>query len=450
MSQRDFWLQNATLVTMNADRQIIEDGDILIRDGMLEAVGTVDERDAEGAEVVDLGGAVAMPGFVQCHIHLCQTLLRNYADDMVLIDWLRRRVWPYEAALTPETLHVSAQIGLAELILGGTTSLLDMGTVAHTDAIGEAVRDAGIRAHIGKCMMDSGDQVPGPLREETKQSFRESLRLHETWDGAENGRIRYAFAPRFAVSCTERLLREVGEAAQDLGCAIHTHSSETEFENEFTREKYGVSNVEFLDDVGMTGEQSVFAHGVHVDDSDCQILADSHTAICHCPSSNLKLASGIANIPRYDEYGVDVALGADGAPCNNNLDAFIEMRMAALLHKPAHGPQAMPARRVLELATIDGARALGIDDEVGSLEVGKAADIAVLNLDDDPGCGPGGDVESRIVYTAQKHNVRHVFASGQHLVDDGELVGVDVPRLMATGRDAYDDVAEAMTQYVPD
>lgn len=445
----DLWLRNATLVTMDPDRGVVDRGDLLVRDGRLAAVGQVDERDTDGARVLDLEGDVVMPGFVQCHVHLCQTLLRNEADDMALIDWLQHKVWPYEAALTAETLETSARIGLAELVRGGTTALLDMGTVAHTDAVGRAVQDFGIRAHIGKCMMDYGDQVPRPLREETEESFRESLRLHDTWDGAADGRIRYAFAPRFAVSCTEQLLRKVGEAAEDLGVPVHTHSSETSYENEFTREHYDATNVEFLRRVGITGERSVFAHGVHVDDRDRRILADTHTAVCHCPSSNLKLASGIANIPRHDDHGIQLALGADGAPCNNNLDAFVEMRLAALIHKPTHGPEAMPARRVLRLATIDGARALGIDDEVGSLQEGKSADLVVLSLDDDPGCGPAGDVESRIVYTAQKHNVRHVFASGRQLVDEGRLVDVDVSRLMEQGRNAWDRVAERMNKFTP-
>ena len=448
MRQSKVWLQNATLVTMDSDHQIFETGDILIEDGCIEAIGAVDAEAAEGARCLDLRGHVIMPGFVQCHIHLCQTLLRNHADDMVLIDWLRGRIWPYEAALTPETLMTSAEVGLAELIRGGTTAILDMGTVAHTDAIGEAVKASGIRAHIGKCMMDLGDEVPGPLLEKTDESMRESLRLYDTWQGAADGRIQYAFAPRFAISCTEELLRRVGEAAADLDCPIHTHSSETEFENEFTQEHYGLSNIEFLKEVGIASDRSVFAHGVHVDDDDCRILAGTNTAVCHCPSSNLKLASGIANMPRYDKFGVPVALGADGAPCNNNLDAFVEMRLAALLQKPMHGPKSMPARRVLELATIDGARALGIDDEVGSLEVGKCADLVVLNLDDDPGCGPAGDVEARIVYSAQKHNVRHVFASGRQLVDDGELVDIDAGRLMARARTDHQAVVEKMQQFI--
>ncbi len=438
-----FWLCDATIVTMNDQYEVVR-GDVLVRDGKIEAVGEVDEKQADGLRRIDASGQVVIPGFVQTHIHLCQTLMRNMADDMVLIDWLRKRIWPYEAALEPAELAASAMLGLSELILGGTTTILDMGTVRHTDAIGQAVSESGIRAFIGKCMMDFGEQVPEPLLEETDASLRESLALAERWDGAADGRIRYAFAPRFAVSCTRELLESVVEAANDLDLFIHTHSSETEFENEFTREHYGVSNIEFLEQIGMTRPKSVFAHGVHVSDHECGVLAKTGTAISHCPSSNMKLASGFANMPRYDEYGVQVSLGADGAPCNNNLDAFMEMRLAALIHKPSHGPQSMPARRVLELATIDGARALDIDDEVGSIEAGKYADMVVVDMSRDPGCAPDGDIYSRLVYSAHRANVRHVFASGRQLVEDGELVNIDLERTLANAKKAQKAVVGRM------
>jgi 5-methylthioadenosine/S-adenosylhomocysteine deaminase len=293
-------------------------------------------------------------------------------------------------------------------------------------------------------MMDYGDDVPAGLMEVTAESLAESLVLQKRWQGAAGGRIHYAFAPRFAVSCTEAMLRGVVEAANELGSIIHTHAAETAFENEFCAEHYDCTNMEFLERIGMLRDRSVLAHGVHVTDDECGTLARTKTAIAHCPSSNLKLASGIANIPRYDEYGVRVSLGADGPPCNNNLDAFIEMRLAALLQKPIHGPTAMPARRVVQLATIDGARALGIGDETGSLEVGKSADLVVLDMRDDPGAGPGGDVYSRIVYSARRSNVRHVFSCGRHVVQNRELVGVDLGALMARGRHALHQVQQRM------
>lgn len=439
----DVWIRGATVLTMNGDFEVVE-GDVLVRGGRIAAIGHVDPATAEGARVVHAHGQLLIPGFVQTHIHLCQTLMRNGADDLVLIDWLRQRIWPYEAALTFDEVRTSADVALAELILGGTTTILDMGTVRHTDALGEAVTAAGIRAFIGKCMMDYGDGVPAGLMEVTADSLAESIALHQRWHGAADGRIRYAFAPRFAVSCTQGLLRSVVEAANDLGCLIHTHSAETSFENEFCHEHYGCSNMEFLERIGMLRDGSVLAHGVHVTDDECATLARTQTVIAHCPSSNLKLGSGVANIPRYDRHGVRVSLGADGAPCNNNLDAFVEMRLAALIQKPIHGPTAMPARRVLQLATIDGARALGIADEVGSIEVGKSADLVVIDLQDDPGAGPGGDLYSRVVYSAHRANVRHVFASGRQVVENGEVVGVDRAALMARAREALGAVVERM------
>lgn len=439
----EVWLQKATIVTMNDAFDVIE-GDVLIRDSKIVAIGAIPPESAANATIVDAEGQLVVPGFVQTHIHLCQTLMRNCADDLVLIDWLKRRIWPYEAALGFDELRTSAEIGLAELLLGGTTTILDMGTVNHTDAIGEAVRDSGIRAFIGKCMMDYGDDVPAGLMEVTASSIAESLALQQRWHGAADGRIQYAFAPRFAVSCTEALLRGVVEAANDLGCLIHTHAAETSYENEFCDALYGCTNMEFLERIGMLRDGSVLAHGVHVTDGECETLARTRTAVSHCPSSNLKLASGIADIPRYDRHGVRVSLGADGAPCNNNLDAFVEMRLAALIQKPIHGPTAMPARRVLQLATIDGARALGIGEETGSIEVGKSADLVVIDLRDDPGAGPGGDPYSRIVYAAHRANVRHVFASGRQVVADGQLVGVDLRALMQRGRAALTSVQARM------
>lgn len=445
-------LRNAVVFTLDNSSSIVE-GDLLVEDGTIEAIGDVstalnalDETDREHVRELDLEGSVVMPGFVQPHIHLCQTLLRNSADDMALIEWLSTRVWPYEAALDADTLSVSARLGLAELVSSGTTTLLDMGTVHHTDAIGEAVADSGIRAFIGKCMMDRDEEnVPEALHEETEASLRESRRLCERWDGTADGRIRYAFAPRFALSCTDELLSRTAEAADELDALIHTHCSETEYENEYTREHYGVSNVQHLDELGLCDDHSVFAHGIHVSDDDRRLLADTGTAICHCPSSNLKLASGIADMPRYDRFDVQTALGADGAPCNNNLDPFIEMRLAALIHKPAHGPEAMPAERVLRLATIEGARALGIEDETGSLEVGKSADMVVLDLDDSPSTAPAGsDLASRIVYSAQSSAVEHVFCEGRQLVEGGELVGVDLPELLEEAERARDVVFERM------
>ena len=304
----------ATILTMDADSTALERADVLIEGKQITAVGPDAAQSWRGAgvdfEEIDAEGMVLLPGFVQTHLHLCQVLFRNLADDLALIDWLQQRIWPMEAAHTPESLRASADLGIAELLRSGTTCILDMGTVHHTDAIGEAVRDSGIRAFIGKAMMDLGEEVPDGLMERTEDSLREAEALCDRWHGAENGRIGYAYCPRFALSCTTEMLEAISKLCEKSGALLHTHSSETEFEVETTERLYGSRNVHYLHSCGLTGARSVFAHGVWLDDSERVVLRDTGTAIAHCPSSNLKLGSGIANIPLLLEMGIKVGMTA--------------------------------------------------------------------------------------------------------------------------------------------
>lgn len=450
----DRWLiEGALIVTVNAQLDVFE-GDILIEGGRIAALTRASERDAAPpVEVaperrVDARGLTCIPGFVQTHIHLCQSLFRNLADDLVLKDWLEQRIWPFEGALSERSMAASVDYGLAELALGGTTTILDMGTVHHGDVIAERALASGLRVFTGKAMMDEGDTIPASLRETASQSIKASLALAERWHGAGDGRLQYAFCPRFAMSCSERLMREVGEIVADGGYIMHTHANETTWEVEESRRRWNTTNIGHLHDVGLTGPRAVLAHGVHFVDDERRILADTDTCVTHCPSSNLKLASGIADIPALQAAGIRVGLGADGAPCNNNLSAFVEMRLAALLQKPIYGPTAMPAWKVLKLATIDGARVLGIDDRVGSIEQGKDADLVLMDLNaPHHGVGGpeaealGGQIYGRIVYAAQASDVRHVFAGGQRLVEDGRSARHDLDQLRAHGREALAEVA---------
>ena len=269
-------------------------------------------------------------------------------------------VWPYEGAMSEEDVSASARLACLELISGGTTCILDMGTVHHTDALFAAARDSGLRASIGKAMMDAPDDaIPAGLRESTSASLDESDRLCREWHGRVGGRLRYAFAPRFVLSCTEDLLRGVADRARAVGARIHTHSSESQGELQEVKRRTGVANVRYLDSVGLTGNDVCLAHCVWLSPEEKRILRDTGTHVLHCPSSNLKLGSGIAEVPELVDAGVSVSLGADGAPCNNNLDGFVEMRLASLIHKPRVGPRSMPASQVVRMATVDGARALG-------------------------------------------------------------------------------------------
>ncbi len=414
-------IKNGTLLTMNADGAIVSGG-LLIRGGRIAGVGV----DVGGADIViDAGGCAVLPGFVQTHVHLCQTLFRGAADDLSLIDWLKKRVWPMEAAHTAASARASARLAIAEMIKGGTTCALTMETVSHTDEAFRAVEETGWRATVGKCMMDKGDDVPAALHEETASSINESLALLENWHNSAGGRIRYCFAPRFAVSCTRGLLTEVARLARERGVMVHTHASENLTEIEMVERETGQRNVAYLDSLGLTGAHVALAHCVHLDDAELNILAATGTHVAHCPSSNLKLGSGVAPVKEMLERGISVSLGADGAPCNNRLDMFTEMRSAALLQKVAHGPDALPAWRALRMATIDGARALGLDREVGSLETGKRADVIVVRLDRLHSTPRPADLTSAVVYSAQADDVHSVIIDGRLVMRERELLLMD-------------------------
>jgi len=413
-------IKNGTLVTMNPANRIIR-GDLLINHGRITEIGVFDQS---ADVVIDASECAVIPGFVQTHIHLCQTLFRGAADDLALIDWLKKRVWPMEAAHTAASIAASARLGIAELIKGGTTCALTMETVNHTSQVFEVVEQTGFRATVGKCMMDKGDEVPKPLQEETARSIEESLALLEKWHGQADGRIRYCFAPRFAISCTRELLEKVGELARERGVMIHTHASENRTECAMVEQETGLRNINYLDSVGVSGQHVALAHCVHLTNNEIQLLKRTGTNVVHCPSSNLKLGSGIAPVTKLLEEGISVSLGADGAACNNRLDMFTEMRTAALLQKALHGPEVLRAGRVLRMATIDGARALGLDAEIGSLEIGKRADVVVINLDR-LHTSPESDIVSSLVYAAEASDVQSVVIDGRVVMGDRELLTID-------------------------
>jgi 5-methylthioadenosine/S-adenosylhomocysteine deaminase len=431
-------IRGGTILTMN-DRLDVVEGDVSIRDGRIAAVGTVG-ADAHDA-TIEASGALVLPGFVQTHVHLCQTLFRGYADDLALIDWLRSRVWPMEAAHTPASLRASARLAACELLSSGTTTVLTMETVHDTDAIFEAVAEAGLRAIIGKCMMDADASVPARLLEPTQASIDESLALHRRWHGTAGGRIHAAFAPRFALSCSRELLEAVGSLSASHGTLVHTHASEQQAEIALVEGRTGRRNIEYFADIGLTSERLCVAHCIWVNEAEQDILATRRVKVLHCPSSNLKLGSGIAPIPELRARGVCVSLGADGAACNNRLDMFEEMRLAAVLQAVRREPGALPARDVVWMATREGARALSLESEIGSIEPGKRGDVIVVELDR-PHLVPGPDPYSTLVYAARGTDVRATVVDGHSLVLDFRPVNLDVAGIVAEARSAARSLAK--------
>ncbi|MGE0551618.1 MAG: 5'-deoxyadenosine deaminase [Kofleriaceae bacterium] len=420
--------RGGTILTIDSQHRVLA-GDLACRDGAIVHVGGAYTPQTSDYQIVDCAGCLVMPGLVQAHVHTCQTLARGRADDLELLDWLRTVIWPYEAALDETAAAASAELACAELLLGGTTSILDMATVHHTDAIFAAAERSGIRATIGKAMMDAPDpQIPAGLRETTSASLDESARLIRRWHDTADGRLRYAYAPRFVLSCTDELLREVGIKARELGVRVHTHASENAGEVALVRQRFGKPNIEVLDDLGLLGDHCCIAHCVHLSADERRLLAARGAHVCHCPSSNLKLGSGICAVPELIAAGVAVAIGADGAPCNNNLDGFLEMRLAALLHKPRTGPRTLPAPEVVRMATLGGAAALGLADRIGSLELGKRGDVIAVDLHTLHSL-PASNPWSVLAYAAKSCDVRHVAVDGNVVVRDRTLLTLDLAQV---------------------
>jgi 5-methylthioadenosine/S-adenosylhomocysteine deaminase len=421
-------IRGGTVLTLN-DAFDALDGDVWIQHGRISAVGAA-PPEAARAPSLDAGGALVLPGFVQTHIHLCQTLFRGLADDLPLLAWLRERVWPLEAAHDPGTLAAAARLAAAELQLGGTTAVLTMETVHDTDAVFEALAPTGLRAVVGKCLMNVGEGTPARLRQDARAALDESLALHRRWHGAAGGRLQAALAPRFAIACSRDLLEGAAAAADRHQLIVHTHASEQREEVEIVRAQTGLDNIAYLAAVGLASDRLCAAHCVWATEAEQALLAERRVKVLHCPGSNLKLGSGIAPVVEMRARGISVSLGADGAACNNALDMFQEMRLAATLQAGRRGPGALTARDAVWMATREGARALGLEADIGSIEVGKKADVIVVDM----GAlhqAPGGDPYSRLVYASRPSDVRATVIDGVVVARNGQVLWEDAARVRA-------------------
>ena len=431
-------LRGGTLLPMGDDARPIT-GDVLVSGARIAQIGTGLDVPS-GTEVVDCSGCYVMPGLVQTHVHLVQTIFRGLAEDLGLLDWLRRFIWPLEAAHDEASVRACVRLGLAELLTTGTTTILDMGTTRWGDVVAEELVRSGIRARFGQAMMDTGDRVPADLVENTRASLDASAGLVKRWSKAGAGRIGYAYAPRFALSCTRDLLEAVGMLAKMSEVLVHTHSNESAEERSAVQGATGMSPIGYLAQVGIATPRTVIAHGVHVDDAELQILRESGSAVAHCPSSNLKLGSGVADVVRLRGARITVGIGADGAACNNQLDGFEEVRLATLLARTLRGQGSLTAAAALVMATRDGARAMHLEEEVGTLAVGRRADIVVM--DSQRLAGPGGDPVARIVFGGGSRGVRDVLVDGTILVRGGAPLLFDPAEVRAKAAEALPALLE--------
>ncbi len=429
MDQVDCLIVNAMVLTMDEAGTCFEKGAVAVKDGRIAGVGRGDDfRSWRAKEIFDARGDLIMPGLVNTHTHLPMSLFRGLADDLPLEKWLQEHIFPAEAKyITPESVQTGARLSMAELLLNGTTTICDGYFLARR--IAESVQEAGLRAVLGQGVIDfPAPGVPDPERKiDVARSFVQQ------WQGRTD-LIQPSIFCHAPYTCSSETLVAAKQAANELGVLFQIHVAETRVEARQCRQSHGCSPVQYLHQLDLLDQKTLLVHAVWVDKTDIQLIARSKARVAHCPESNMKLASGVAPVPDMLMAGVTVGLGTDGCASNNDLDLWGEMDMAAKLHKVQNlDPTQMDAAAVLRMATIEGARALGLDREIGSLESGKQADLILIDLNQ-PHLTPLYHPRSHLVYAAHAADVRHVMIAGRWVVRDRFLQTMDMDGLLQEAR----------------
>lgn len=422
------WLiRNAAVVTVDEQNTVLPRADLVVDGTDIAGLwpSNATPRGLQADRVIEAEGMVAMPGLVNAHTHCAMTLLRGYADDMPLMPWLQERVWPFEMRLEPEDVYWGSLLGIAEMIRGGVTCFSDM--YHYFEQAAQAALDSGIRANVSGVLL--------AFLPDAEQRLERAIEFAQRWQGRGDGRLVTMLGPHAPYTCPDHLLARVIEAAREHGIGIHIHVSETRGEVEESLRDHGMTPVARLREIGLLAVRPVAAaHCVHVTDSDIATLGENRVGVVHNPGSNMKLASGVAPIPKLLAAGAVVGLGTDGPASNNNLDMLEEARLAALLHKVSAGdPTAVAAPEALAMATRGSAAALGIGDRVGQLKVGMKADLVLLDFRQ-AHLFPAYDLVSHLVYAARAADVRTVFVNGQPLLLDGALQTIDEREVFAQVR----------------
>ncbi|WP_338826291.1 5-methylthioadenosine/S-adenosylhomocysteine deaminase [Moorella thermoacetica] len=414
-------IKDCTIVPISGP--VIAKGVIAINDDRLHYVGRADGLPAgwQADTVIEAGDMVALPGLVNAHTHAAMTLLRSYADDLPLKQWLEEKIWPREDRLEREDIYWGSKLALLEMIRSGTTTFADM--YFHMDAVAEAVVEAGLRASLCQGLIG--------LQDTSNKRLEAGISMVKEWHGAGEGRITTMLGPHAPNTCTPEYLTRVAETAAGLGVGLHIHLAETRGEVEDVKARYGATPVALVNKLGLLDLPVLAAHCVHLTTEEIAILAEKKVGVAHCPESNLKLASGVAPVKEMLAAGVNVAIGTDGASSNNNLDMVAETRTAALLAKGITGdPTVVPAHQALVMATLNGARALGLEKEIGTLEAGKKADLILVDMRQ-PHLMPPNDVEANLVYAARGSDVDTVIVNGKILMARGEVKTLDAEEIYA-------------------
>ena len=445
-------IKNALRIALMDDaRTELRDADVLVRGRTIIAVGK--DLEEEGARVLDARGCVVVPGFINTHHHLVQTLTRNVpaVQDAKLFDWLvyLYTVWRY---LTPDAANAGAQVGLAELLLTGCTTAADhtylypKGQTGLVDAQIEAARTLGIRFHPTRGSMSVGVSKGGLPPDDCTQDEEEILRdgerlVKEYHDNGQYSMIRLGLAPCAPFSVSPELMKTVAQQAKTWGVRMHTHLCETVDEQDYCLERYKMRPIDFIDSCGWLNGNAWFAHMVHLNPEEIRRLAKTKTGVAHCPSSNLRLGSGIAPVRDFLDAGVPVGIGVDGSASNDSGDMLGEIRQAMLVHRVRSGVASMPARDALWMATRGGAAVLGRDD-IGQIAPGKAADLAIFRVDTVDFAGALSDPVAALLFCGTQHRAKWTIVNGHVIVEDGRLAHHDESRIAARANEIARDLLE--------
>ncbi|MGB7969505.1 MAG: amidohydrolase family protein [Methanobacterium sp.] len=426
MESKNILIKDATIISNEIKKSSL----LIQNDKIVEISDKLGLNDAD--EVINASGKILLPGLVNTHTHLSMTLMRGLADDMPLDTWLNNYIWPVEAELNPEYCYAGALVACAEMIRSGTTCFNDM--YFYMDHVAKAADESGLRGIISHGMIDFGDE------DKRKQEFKESIRIIKKCHNTGNGRIQVAFGPHSPYTCSQELLSQVKREAAKYGVRIHIHVSETQKEVSDILEVHGKRPFEYLDEIGFLGSEVTAAHAVWLSKNEIDIIKQSETKLSHNPSSNMKLSSGVSPVSELLNKDVCVSIGTDGPASNNNMDMLEEMKITALLQKvTTMDPTVLNAEEVFKMATINGAKSLGLEDQIGSIEVGKKADIILIDAKS-PQLTPFRNPISHIVYSANGGNVDTVICNGEILMQNRELLTLDENMILEAAQNASEEL----------
>ena len=412
-------IKNIDLVPMDGKEEVIKNTNIYIEEDQIVHIGELKE-DIKVDRTIDGKNKLAMPGLINAHTHIGMSLLRNFADDLPLHEWLTQKIWPTEANLTAEDVYWGSLLSMIEMIQSGTTTFCDM--YFFMDEVGKGLEETGMRGVLTRGLIEEEGKNLGKLLN-TKN-------LYKNWNGKGNGRIKVMVAPHAPYTCSPEFLGKIMDLAKELDTGVHIHLSETEKEIEDSLKQWGKSPIKHVYDLGLFNFPTVAAHCVHVDDDDINILKENNVSPVNNPSSNLKLASGFAPIDKMLKAGINVALGTDGSSSNNNLNMFEEIHLASIINKAVNKDAvSVPAIEALKMATINGAKALNWNKEIGSIEIGKKADIILIDMNK-PHLYPLHNIISALAYSVQGSDVDTVIIDGKILMENREMKTIDVEKVM--------------------